>query len=610
MGSRFAEQRDDILVEPTIKEDMNLVIVGHVDHGKSTIIGRLLADTDSLPEGKLSQVAETCQRTSKPFEYAFLLDALKEERSQGITIDAARCFFHTAKRNYLIMDAPGHIEFLKNMVTGASRAEAALLVIDAAEGIKDNTRRHGYLLSFLGIEQVGVLVNKMDLVDYRWDIFNNIVAECQAFLAEVGLNAAAYIPVSGSQGDNIARSSEAMPWYRGLTALELLDSFHLPPPMVDRPFRMPVQDIYKFTANDDQRRIIAGTVESGAVSRGESVVFYPSGKTTRIKSIEVFCQPELASVKAGQAAGFTLDDPLYISRGEIMTRADETRPMVASSIRATVFWLGKQPLSRKKRYILKLATARVGMQLEKVERVMDSAFFEARYKQSLECNEVGECIFTLDKQISFDSYDLLLNTNRFVIIDDYEISGGGLILQGISDQDSGSTERLLLRNYKWEKSRVSRESRSHQYGQQAALVIVSGNGKTSRKDLAKSLEEKLFKQGRKVYYLGMSSLLYGMDQDLKFEQRNNREEHMRRLFELAHILLDAGLIMIVSLQDLRNEEYKSLAIMIPDFEVILVNLDREPDPYIPWNLVVDPKDEELACQQITSYLKPLWDAEV
>lgn len=586
---------------------MNLVIVGHVDHGKSTIIGRLLADTDSLPEGKLNQVAETCRRTSKPFEYAFLLDALKEERSQGITIDAARCFFHTAKRNYLIMDAPGHIEFLKNMVTGASRAEAALLVIDAAEGIKDNTRRHGYLLSFLGIEQVGVLVNKMDLVDYSLDIFNDIVAKCQAFLAEVGLNAAAYIPVSGSQGDNIARSSDAMPWYQGLTALELLDSFHLPPPMVDRPFRMPVQDVYKFTAHDDQRRIIAGTVESGEISRGEPVVFYPSGKTTCIKSIEVFCQPGLATVKAGQATGFTLDDPLYISRGEIMTRADEPKPTVASRIRATVFWLGKQPLSREKRYTLKLATARVGMQLEKVERVMDSAFFEARYKQSLECNEVGECIFTLDKQISFDSYELLLNTNRFVIIDDYEISGGGLILQGISDQDSGSAERLLLRNYKWEKSRVSRESRSHQYGHQAALIIVSGNGKTSRKDLAKSLEEELFKQGRKVYYLGMSSLLYGMDQDLKLQQHNNRQEHMRRLFELAHILLDAGLIMIVSLQGLRNEEYKSLAIMIPDSKIILVNLDSAPDPYIPWNLVVDPKDEDLACAQIASYLKPLWD---
>ena len=203
---------------------MNIVIVGHVDHGKSTVIGRLLADTDSLPQGKLEQVREMCRRNSKPFEYAFLLDALKDERSQGITIDAARCFFKTAKRDYLIIDAPGHIEFLKNMITGASRAEAALLVIDANEGVRENSRRHGYMLKMLGIKQVAVLVNKMDLAGYSEEVFKSIEAEYRIFLEEIGIQAKSFIPVSAMQGDNIASQSSNMTWYTGRTVLEELDA--------------------------------------------------------------------------------------------------------------------------------------------------------------------------------------------------------------------------------------------------------------------------------------------------------------------------------------------------------------------------------------------------
>jgi len=206
-------------------EDMNVVIAGHVDHGKSTIIGRLLADTGSLPEGKLEQVKETCRRNSKPFEYAFLLDALKDEQAQGITIDSARCFFETEQRRYIILDAPGHIEFLKNMVTGAARAEAALLVIDADEGIQENSRRHGYMLSMLGIKQVTVLVNKMDLVDYSQEVFAEIVEEYTEFLSEIDITPSTFVPVSGMEGDNIASLSEQTPWYEAETVLGVLDSF-------------------------------------------------------------------------------------------------------------------------------------------------------------------------------------------------------------------------------------------------------------------------------------------------------------------------------------------------------------------------------------------------
>ena len=209
-----------------LKDRMNIVIGGHVDHGKSTVVGRLLADTGSLPEGKLEAVKALCERTAKPFEYAFLLDALKDEQSQGITIDAARVFFQTEKRHYIIIDAPGHIEFLKNMITGASRAEAALLVIDAKEGVQENSRRHGYMMSMLGIRQLAVLVNKMDLVGYSQAHFDGIVREYSEFLARIGVHPACFIPAAGREGDNIAARSAAMPWYRGPTVLEALDQFH------------------------------------------------------------------------------------------------------------------------------------------------------------------------------------------------------------------------------------------------------------------------------------------------------------------------------------------------------------------------------------------------
>lgn len=233
---------------------MNIVVVGHVDHGKSTVIGHLLADTDSLPKGKLDAIRESCKRNSKPFEYAFLLDALKNEQSQGITIDTCRCFFKTEKRRYIIIDAPGHIEFLKNMVTGASRAEAALMVIDASHGVEENTRRHGYYLSMLGIRQIAVLVNKMDLIGYDQNKYETICQEYTAFLKEIGIVPKTFIPVSARVGDNISAPSAEMPWYQGMTVLQVLDSFENIQPSHQLPFRMSVQGVYKFTAGGYSRR--------------------------------------------------------------------------------------------------------------------------------------------------------------------------------------------------------------------------------------------------------------------------------------------------------------------------------------------------------------------
>ncbi len=249
---------------------MNLVVTGHVDHGKSTVVGRLLADTGSLPEGKLDAIRALCARNSKPFEYAFLLDALRDERAQGITIDAARVFFKSSQRDYLLLDAPGHSEFLRNMITGAARAEAALLVIDAREGVRDNSRRHGYLLSLLGIRQLAVIVNKMDLVDRSRDVFDRVAGEYQDFLSNLQVTPSWFIPVSGMTGENIVERAPRLPWYSGPTVLEALDAFTPEPAPVDAPFRMPVQGVYKFTANNDDRRIVAAASRPAASASATS----------------------------------------------------------------------------------------------------------------------------------------------------------------------------------------------------------------------------------------------------------------------------------------------------------------------------------------------------
>ncbi len=566
------------------RENMNIVIVGHVDHGKSTIIGRLLADTGSLPEGKLEFVRETCRRNAKPFEYAFLLDALKDEQSQGITIDSARCFFKTNKRNYIIIDAPGHIEFLKNMVTGASRAEAALLVIDATEGVKENSRRHGYMLSMLGIKQVAVLINKMDLVGYSQEVFEDTRNEYLAFLKKIGIEPSYFVPVSGMQGDNIATASDKMSWYTEATALQVLDDFHGEKPAENKPFRMPVQGVYKFTGDGDDRRIIAGTVQAGTLKVGDQVIFYPSGKMSCVKSIEGFNESKQESISAGAASGFTLTEQVFVSRGELVTVAGQVKPGVTSRIRANLFWLGREPLKKGQEYILKLGTAKIGAYLDEVIRVVDASNLEVTRKDYLEKHDVAECIFKLDRDIAFDPPDMLVETSRFVIVDNYEISGGGIFEEALTDQHYETRKKVHLRNIKWEKGFVEEEERAERYNQKSTLLLITGRKGTSRKLVAKTIEKKLFEEGKQVYFYSMGNLLYGIDADIKASVKNDKREHFRRLAEVANVMLDAGLILVVSVIELTREDVRQLMMGVNHEKIEVVWLGEEVSTDVDINL--------------------------
>lgn len=515
------------------REDMHIVIVGHVDHGKSTIIGRLLADNNMLPEGKIEQIKEKCRRNSKPFEYAFLLDALKDEQSQGITIDTARTFFSTEKRNYIVLDAPGHVEFLKNMVTGAARAQAALVVVDANEGVMENSKRHGYLLSMLGVKQIAVLINKMDSVNYSQTRFEEIKNQYSNFLSEIGINASSYIPVSGINGDNIVyKDKKNMTWYSSNTVMQQLEAFESVGEREDLPLRIPVQGVYKFTENSDTRRIIAGTVETGKLNVGDKIVLYPSGKKTKVSTIEAYNCDVQTHAYAGKATGFTMTEQIYAQRGDIVARNDEKEPLVSDKIISNIFWLGKSPLKAGNRYIVKIGTAKVNAKIEKINKVIDAAMLDNLNKKAISKNEVGECELSFEREIAFDTVDENPATSRFVIIDDYEICGGGIIISSVKNKN-------IFRD----NSVVKREERTLAKKQKGVVLWLCGLSGSGKSTIGNALEWELNRHGYSAYRLDGDNLRFGLNKDCDFSQ-NGRKENLRRAAEVANLFRDSGLITI------------------------------------------------------------------
>ncbi len=589
------------------RQTINLVVAGHVDHGKSTILGRLLADTGAVPRTKVEAVREKCRRNSKPFEYAFLLDALKDEQAQGITIDAARVFFKTDRRDFLVFDAPGHIEFLKNMITGASWADAAFLVIDAKEGVRENSRRHAYLLSFLGIPRIAVLVNKMDLVNYDLTVFEEIRKEFTEFLAQINIKPVSFIPVSGVQGDNISKPSQRMLWYEGRTMLAQMKAFKANKPARDLPLRMPVQDVYKFTSNGDQRRILAGRIETGRLALGDELVFYPSGKRSTVKTIERFNRRWKARRRgAGWSTGLTLADEIYLKRGEIAALADERPPEVSSRFRARLFWLGKHPLSDNKKYVFKLGTCKIPMCVESIERVFDASTLKDRRFKTIRRHDMAECVIQLDALAAFDLNSQIQETSRFVIVDDYEIKGGGVIIEALKDNTGWMYEGVVQRDRKWEVIDISDEMRTEMYRQMACMVLITGSPRNDyRKMLAKHLTEQLFHDGRFVYFIGMSNLLYGMDADIRAMGQEVHSEHMRRLAEVSNMMMHAGLITVVSAREISESDLRILHLGLGDRADRLITVwagsrlttDFEPD------LVFRNKQLPDAVDAITQYLR-------
>lgn len=585
----------------TARETMNVVIVGHVDHGKSTLVGRLLADTGVLGDGKLEKVQATCRRQGKKFEYAFLLDALEAEQNQGITIDAARVFFRTDLRDYIIIDAPGHVEFLKNMVTGAARAEAAVLLIDAKEGVRENSRRHGYLLSMLGIRQVVVVVNKMDLVDYDQATFDRIEKEYRAFLADVGIDPQYFIPISARDGDFVANRTDAMRWYDGPTALQAVDRLNKLPGRADLPLRMPVQDVYKFNARGDERRIVAGRIEAGALNVGDRVIFSPSNKTSTIKSIEAFSAPVRTAAAAGQSVGLTLTEELYIERGEIMSHLD-AEPLVGTRVRVNLFWLGRASMSPDKRYKLKLGTAQIEVQIDEVVRVLDaSALDSSTDKTEVERHDVAELILATRGPLAFDLAESIEATGRFVIVDGYDIAGGGIVRELVHDADHQLRLESRIRDIAWVRGDITNARRRELNGHAASMVMVTGDAGVGKHAIARALEGLLVRSGHHAYLLDGKNVFLGVDADLALDDRKGL---VRRFGEVAHLFLDAGTLVVSTTNVIGLADHRTLQTLVAPFKMLIAHVGAE-DQGMPQgaDLRFDPgSDPQTAAEAIAAIL--------
>ena len=522
---------------------LRIVIVGHVDHGKSTFIGRLFHDTGSLPEGKLEQLQKAAERRGVPFEWANLMDALQSERDQNVTIDTAQIWFRTKQRPYVIIDAPGHREFLKNMITGAASAEAALLLIDAEAGVQENSRRHAYLLNLLGIRQIAVLVNKMDLAGFSETRFKHVEADYRAWMRTINVSPKAFIPISAKHGDNIATRGNSMPWWKGPTVLELLDTFDSTQQPEGQPLRFPIQDVYRF----DDRRILSGRVESGTLRVGDKLVFCPSGKTSVVKTIERWGVPHTESASAGESIGITLAEQIFVTRGVVA--AHETHsPLELSRFQARLFWLGKAPLVKGRNYTLKLATQEIGCTLEGVERIIDASTLGVVNRQGSDVfvgrHEVAELTLHTARPIAFDVHADIAPLGRFVIVDDFDVAGGGIIVPGDYPRRTHDG-RTKSDNIYWSEGKVTarqREMRNRHAGRVLWLTGLSGSGKST---IATELERELFRLGRHVYVLDGDNIRHGLGSDLGFSPKD-RTENIRRVGEVAKLFADAGTICITA----------------------------------------------------------------
>jgi bifunctional enzyme CysN/CysC len=586
---------------------LRLVIVGHVDHGKSTLVGRLLSDTGTLPEGRLDFIRDICKQQGKEFEFAFLLDALEEEQDQGITIDTSQIFFHTAQRKYVIIDAPGHKEFLKNMVTGAADAEAALLLIDANEGVQEQSRRHGYILKLLGLTQVAVVINKMDLKGYDEKVYNNIRSEYTDFLDSLGIEAREFIPVSAKLGVNIAASKTEMPWYKGSTVLSMLDQFEKKPPLDNLPFRFPVQDVYKF----DERRIIAGRVESGKLKSGDRVIFSPSNKQAVVKSIEAWSVPEKPNIAtSSESIGFTLDEQIFVERGDVCTLMDQL-PIVSTTFDANVFWMGKRNLEKGRKFTIKLNTQEVECEVIEFKKAIDASTLETLSNQDyIAKNDVAELTLKTRNPVAFDLFGSIANTGRFVLVDEYDVCGGGIITTYTPATKSDKLrDEVRTRDFNWIKSDIKPDERAYRNGHRAALILITGDPGTGKGPLARTLEHSLFQNNFQSYLLDRRNINLGVGADLDDPKKSGESESARRLGEVAKLFLDAGHVVISTSNAFHQEDQSDLRLLANPYQVVEIQVSGqssgEPDMVLTSDEAQNPKEASLKIQNFLKEKKIL-----
>ncbi|WGU39109.1 sulfate adenylyltransferase subunit CysN [Phenylobacterium sp. NIBR 498073] len=531
----IAEDIEAYLSAHERKSLLRFLTCGSVDDGKSTLIGRLLYDSKMIFEDQLAALEADSKKVGTQggdIDFALLVDGLAAEREQGITIDVAYRFFSTDKRKFIVADTPGHEQYTRNMVTGASTADAAVILIDARKGVLTQTRRHSYLVSLLGIRHVVLAVNKMDLVGWDRQVYDAILQEYAEFATQIGIKDYTAIPMSALKGDNITSRSEAAPWYEGPALMPLLETLPVEDDLREQPFRMPVQWVNR--PNLDFRGF-SGLISTGTVRPGDKIKALPSGRESTIERIVTF-RGDLDEAVAGQSVTLTLKDEIDISRGDVISEAGSPPP-VADQFEATIVWMDDEAMLPGRPYLLKVGTRVVSAQVTEPKYKVNVNTLEHLAAKRLELNEIGVCNLSLDAAIAFDAY-----------AENHDL-GGFILIDRISNRTVGAGMlHFALRrsqNIHWQALDVDKASRAALKGQRGRVVWLTGLSGSGKSTIANLVEKRLHADGRHTYLLDGDNVRHGLNKDLGFTDED-RVENIRRVAEVAKLMVDAGLIVLVS----------------------------------------------------------------
>ncbi len=542
---------------------LRFITCGSVDDGKSTLIGRLLYESQVLFDDQLAALAVDSKKVGTQgdeLDFALLLDGLTAEREQGITIDVAYRYFSTDRRKFIVADTPGHEQYTRNMVTGASTADCAVILIDARKGVLTQTRRHAFIVSLLGIRHIAVAVNKMDLVGFSAQRFAEVEAEVAELAAWIGAEDVRCIPLSGLRGDNVVTPSEALGWYEGPTLLGYLEMVDIDEDVLRRaPFRLPVQWVNRPSLDF---RGFAGTVVGGSVSPGDRVVVLPSGRESTVERIVTF-DGDLEIAVAGQAVTLTLADEIDISRGDLIAKAD-SRPGVADSFEATIVWMDDDPMLPGREYILRIGGATAVTTITPLKYKVDVQTLEHLAATKLELNEIGVGALELDRVIAFDPYRQNRDTGGFVLVDRLTNAtvGAGLLSFALRRSE----------NVPWQAIDVDKQARSALSRQKPCIVWFTGLSGAGKSTLANLVEKRLHSLGHHTYLLDGDNVRHGLSKDLGFTAAD-RVENIRRVGEVARLMVDAGLIVIASFISPFRSERLTVRSLVEENEFIEVFVD-------------------------------------
>jgi bifunctional enzyme CysN/CysC len=513
------------------RQQVRVVAAGHVDHGKSTLIGRLLYDTGNLPDGKLAELRALSEKRGVAFEWSFVLDALQSERDQAVTIDTTRIWMRTPERDVVLIDAPGHKEFLRNMVTGASDADAALLLVDADEGVGEQTRRHALLLDLIGVHRVVVAINKMDRVGYALERYRALRAELEGVLAGFGIAATDYVPTCAHAGLNVATGApEQMPWYGGRTVLAALLALPAIARERSESLRIAVQGVLR----RDLTRIVVGRIESGALSAGQEIMLSPARRLARVATLEGW-PTEVTAAHGGDSVAFTLEGPVFVDRGDVVSDPLQP-PAQANAFRARLLWLGERPLERGDRYRIRLGTRTAQVEVTAFERVVDIDSLHPSDARHARTNDVADVRLASRELLPLDTVSAHPSLGRFILLDGLDIVAGGTVLEalGRADADLVQVDHLL-----------DAGARAARNGHRGAVLWLTGLPAAGKSTIAMRAERALFDRGCAVYVLDGDNVRAGLCSDLGFSPQD-RHENIRRVGEVAALFADAGTIAIAA----------------------------------------------------------------